>query len=142
MSNDRLNDMLERYGEVCTQKDAAKILSVQPRSIFRMLEQGRLRRIGHRVDVRSIAEFLDNLTDNRVGNGGSNGGSNGGRNCGGNGGSNSSSLITLTRRQRGISLRGDSLRGASQCGTSMRSQIEEGSFFAAAKNRRRLAGQG
>ncbi len=133
MSNDRLNDMLERYGEVCTQKDAAKILSVQPRSIFRMLEQGRLRRIGHRVDVRSIAEFLDNLTDNRVGNGRSNRVGNGGS----NGGSNSSSLITLTRRQRGISLRGDS-----QCGTSIRSQIEEGSFFAAAKNRRRLAGQG
>ena len=60
MVNDRLNDMLERYGEVCTQKQAARILSVQPRSIHRMMEQGRLRRVGHRVDVRSIVEYIDN----------------------------------------------------------------------------------
>lgn len=60
MQNDRLNDMLERYGEVCTQKTAAKILSIAPRTVFTMLEQGRLRRIGHRVEVRSIAEYLDN----------------------------------------------------------------------------------
>ena len=56
---DRLNDMLKRYGAICTQKEAARILSVQPRSIHRMMEQGRLRRVGHRVDVRSIVEFID-----------------------------------------------------------------------------------
>ena len=56
----RLNDMLERYGEVCTQKTAAKILNVVPRTISRMMEEGRLRRIDRRVDVRSICEYLEN----------------------------------------------------------------------------------
>ena len=60
MANERMNDMLERYGEVCTQKEAARLLNVQPRSIHRMMEQGRLRRVGHRVDVRSIAEYIEN----------------------------------------------------------------------------------
>ncbi len=60
MEIDRLSDMLERYGEVCTQKEAARILSIHPRSVHRMMEQGRLRRVGHRVDVRSIVEYIDN----------------------------------------------------------------------------------
>ena len=60
MEIDRLSDMLERYGEVCTQKEAARILSIHPRSVHRMMEQGRLRRVGHRVDVRSIAEYIEN----------------------------------------------------------------------------------
>ena len=60
MEIDRLRDMLERYGEVCTQKEAARILNLQPRSVYRMMEQGRLRRVGHRVDVRSIVEYIDN----------------------------------------------------------------------------------
>ena len=41
MDMNRLNDMLERYGEVCTQKTAAKILNVVPRTISRMMEEGR-----------------------------------------------------------------------------------------------------
>lgn len=56
----RLDDMLERYGECCTQARAAQILSKSPRTIYRMLEDGRLRRIGTDVDVRSIAEYLEN----------------------------------------------------------------------------------
>ena len=60
MDINRFNDMLERYGEVCTQVQAGKILSVVPRTIARMLDEGRLRRIGKRVDVRSICEYLDN----------------------------------------------------------------------------------
>ena len=60
MQNNRLNDMLERYGEVCPQTVAAKILSIDPRTVFTMLEEGRLRRIGHRVDVRSIVDYLEN----------------------------------------------------------------------------------
>ena len=59
-TTERLDDMLARYGEICTQKEAARILSVQPRSIHRMMEQGRLRRVGHRVDVRSIVELIEN----------------------------------------------------------------------------------
>ena len=56
----RLNDMLKRYGEVCTQKDAAHILQVVPRTIATMLDDGRLRRVVHRVDVRSIYEYIMN----------------------------------------------------------------------------------
>ena len=55
-AKNRLDDMLERYGEVCTQKVAAQLLSVVPRTIHRMLEEGRLRR----VDVRSICEYIEN----------------------------------------------------------------------------------
>ena len=36
-ARNRLDDMLERYGEVCTQKVAAQLLSVVPRTIHRML---------------------------------------------------------------------------------------------------------
>ena len=60
MEKTRLDDMLERYGELCTQQTAAKILSVVPRTISRMMEEGRLRRVGRRVDVRSIAAYIEN----------------------------------------------------------------------------------
>ena len=59
-AKNRLDDMLERYGEVCTQKVAAQLLSVVPRTIHRMLEEGRLRRVDRRVDVRSISEYIEN----------------------------------------------------------------------------------
>ena len=52
-ARNRLDDMLERYGEVCTQKVAAQLLSVVPRTIHRMLEEGRLRRV-------SICEYIEN----------------------------------------------------------------------------------
>ena len=42
MDMNRLNDMLERYGEVCIQKTAGKILNVVPRTISRMMDEGRL----------------------------------------------------------------------------------------------------
>ena len=58
MENSRLNDMLARYGEVCTQKSAAQILNIVPRTVARMCDEGRLRRVGHRVDVRSIYEYI------------------------------------------------------------------------------------
>ena len=60
MNKSRLDDMIERYGEVCTQKVAAQILNVVPRTIHRMMEEGRLRRVDHRVDVRSICEYIEN----------------------------------------------------------------------------------
>lgn len=59
-SKNRLDDMLERYGEVCTQKVAAQLLNVVPRTIRRMLEEGRLRRVDRRVDVSSICEYIEN----------------------------------------------------------------------------------
>ncbi len=58
--NERLNDMLDRYGEVCPQKKAAQILSVTPRTIARMMDDGRLRRVGMHVDVRSICDYIEN----------------------------------------------------------------------------------
>ena len=60
MDVNRLNDMLHRYGEVCTQKQAGKILNVVPRTIARMMLEGRLRRVGRGVDVRSICEYIEN----------------------------------------------------------------------------------
>ena len=63
MTKERLDDMLERYGEVCDQKTAGKLLSVVPRTISRMMQEGRLRRVGHRVDVRSICEYIENQAD-------------------------------------------------------------------------------
>lgn len=58
--NNRLDDMLTRYGEVCQQKTAARILSVTPRTISRMMDDGRLRRVGTHVDVRSICQYIEN----------------------------------------------------------------------------------
>lgn len=58
--SERLDDMLERYGEVCQQKKAAHILSVTPRTISRMMDDGRLRRVGMHVDVRSICRYIEN----------------------------------------------------------------------------------
>ena len=56
----RLNDMLEKYGEVCTQVKAAKILGVAPRTVARMLTEQRLHRVGAHVDVRSICDYIEN----------------------------------------------------------------------------------
>ena len=60
MEKTRLDDMIERYGEICSQKVAAKILGIVPRTIARMMQEGRLRRVGRRVDVRSIAAYIEN----------------------------------------------------------------------------------
>ena len=60
----RLDDMLERYGECCTQTKAAHILGKSSRTISRMLEDGRLRRIDTSVDVRSIVHYLENPRKN------------------------------------------------------------------------------
>ena len=57
---DRMNDMIERYGEVCPQIKAAQILSVSPRMIARMADDGRLRRVGAHIDVRSICHYIEN----------------------------------------------------------------------------------
>ncbi len=58
--NTRLNDMLDRYGECCTQEKAAKILGKCSRTIRRMLEDGRLTPVSAGVDVRSIVSYLIN----------------------------------------------------------------------------------
>lgn len=59
----RLDDMLARYGECCSQTKAAQILGKSARTIHRMLEDGRLRRIVTDVDVRSIVRYLESPQD-------------------------------------------------------------------------------
>ena len=58
---DRLTDMLERYGEVCTRKAAAHILGCSTGKIKYMLGDGRLSLAcgGEMVDVRSIAAYIE-----------------------------------------------------------------------------------
>ena len=57
--NDRMNDMLSRYGEVCTRAQAARILGRSPKTVRAMLADGRLAEAcaGEMVDVRSIAAY-------------------------------------------------------------------------------------
>lgn len=55
-----MHDMVERYGEVCDQTFAAQLLGVNRRTIYRMIHEGRLRGVGRRVDIRSIAEYIEN----------------------------------------------------------------------------------
>lgn len=59
IKNERNRDILARYGEVCQQKVAAEILDVTPKTISRWIEEGRLKVIGSKVDVRSICTYLD-----------------------------------------------------------------------------------
>ena len=56
----RLDDMLERYGEVCKRTVAARILGCSVGKIAAMLQDGRLALAcgGTMVDVRSIAEYI------------------------------------------------------------------------------------
>ena len=60
MPNDRMSDMLERYGEVCTRVAAARILGCSTGKIKCMLHDGRLETAcgGTMVDVRSIARYI------------------------------------------------------------------------------------
>lgn len=55
----RVESFVARYGEIVNQKVAAHILNLHPRSIARMLQDGRLRRVDRRVDVRSIADYIE-----------------------------------------------------------------------------------
>ena len=56
----RMSDMVTRYGELCTHERAALILGVAPRTVRAMVQDGRLRRVGKRIDVRSICEYIEN----------------------------------------------------------------------------------
>ena len=60
MANERLTDMLERYGEVCTRVAAARILGCSTGKVKAMLNDGRLALAcaGEMVDVRSIAAYI------------------------------------------------------------------------------------
>ena len=58
---DRMTDMLERYGEVCTRVAAARILGCSTGKIKCMIADGRLALAcgGEMVDVRSIAGYIE-----------------------------------------------------------------------------------
>lgn len=57
---ERTEDMLERYGEVCTRAKAARILGCCSGKIRAMIQDGRLETAcgGEMVDVRSIAAYI------------------------------------------------------------------------------------
>ena len=59
-TDERAELMVKCYGEACKKSDAARILSMNPRTITAMLEDGRLKAAceGKRVDVRSIAHYI------------------------------------------------------------------------------------
>ena len=61
MGNNRMDDMLDRYGEVCTRTVAARILGCSVGKIANMLKDGRLTLAcgGQMVDVRSIAAYIE-----------------------------------------------------------------------------------
>ena len=57
---ERVSDMLDRYGEVCTKTVAARVLGCSTGKIKSMLKDGRLDTAcaGTMVDVRSIARYI------------------------------------------------------------------------------------
>lgn len=59
-AEERMNDMLERYGEVCKRSVAARILGCSTGKVRSMLMDGRLETAcgGEMVDVRSIAVYI------------------------------------------------------------------------------------
>lgn len=60
MESERLREMLEMYGELCSQETAAKILCASTRTVRRMVTDGRLRAVDRRIDVRALARYIDN----------------------------------------------------------------------------------
>ena len=56
----RVDDMLARYGEAVPKVVAGKILSRSPFTIRRMIDDGRLQSAcaGDMVDMRSIADYI------------------------------------------------------------------------------------
>lgn len=59
-NQERVDDMVKRYGEVCRRSHAAKILHCTSQKINAMLADGRLEWAcaGTMVDVRSIAQYI------------------------------------------------------------------------------------
>ncbi len=59
---DRHAEMVEKYGEACTKTTASKLISCSTQTINAMLKDGRIRPAcgGSRVDVRSLADYIEN----------------------------------------------------------------------------------
>ena len=58
--DERIDDMLGQYWEVCTKAQASKIMGCSYYKIMAMLDDGRLKTAcaGSMVDVRSMAEYI------------------------------------------------------------------------------------
>ena len=63
----RMEELLEKYGEVCTRIEAGEILRCHYNTVAVMIRDGRLKRAcqGRMVDVRSIVEFIEDQKDTR-----------------------------------------------------------------------------
>lgn len=59
---DRHAAMVQKHGEACTKTTASKIISCSVNTINAMLQDGRILPAcgGERVDVRSIADYIEN----------------------------------------------------------------------------------
>lgn len=62
---DRHAAMVDKYGEACTKAQAARIISCSDNTINAMLKDGRIKTAceGMRVDVRSLADYIEGRTD-------------------------------------------------------------------------------
>lgn len=60
--NDRHAAMVEKHGEACTKAQAARIINCGANTISEMLKDGRILSAcnGARVDVRSLADYIEN----------------------------------------------------------------------------------
>ena len=63
----RMEELLEKYGEVCTRVEAGEILRCHYNTVRIMIQQGKLKCAcqGRMVDVRSIVEFIEDQKDTR-----------------------------------------------------------------------------
>lgn len=59
---DRHAAMVQKYGEACTKTTASRIISCSVQTINAMLADGRILPAcgGERVDVRSLADYIEN----------------------------------------------------------------------------------
>lgn len=63
----RMEELLEKYGEVCTRIEAGEILRCHYNTVRIMIQQGKLKCAcqGRMVDVRSIVEYIEDHKDTR-----------------------------------------------------------------------------
>lgn len=66
-SADRYTLMVQKYGEACTKTTAARVISCSTQTINKMLKDGRILYAcaGKRVDVRSLAEYIESQGENK-----------------------------------------------------------------------------
>ena len=63
MSGNRIARMTAQYGETVTVKEAAQILNRSRPTVYAMINDGRIRTADGRVDVQSMAQYLEDPKD-------------------------------------------------------------------------------